>query len=70
MVGTWECGSKGLKMVGWMFCPVVFGSGSLLSGPHGPDMFGLYAIGSGIDRINDTLYWRGGRSYIKKRKCR
>ena len=53
----------GLKMVGWMFCPVVFGSGLLLSGPRGPDMFGLYAIGSGIDRINDTLYLRGGRSY-------
>ena len=59
---TWEFGSKGLKREGWMFGPV-FGGGLLLSGPSGPDMFELYAIGSGIDRINDTLYLRGGRSY-------
>ena len=60
----------GLKMVGWMFYPVVFGRWLLLSGPRGPDMCGLYAIGSGINQGNDTLYLRGGRSYIKKSKCR
>ena len=54
----------GLKKVGWMLiCPVVVGTWLLLSGPLGPDMFGLNAIGSGINRINETLYWRGGRSY-------
>ena len=37
MVGTWECGSKGLKMEGWMFGPV-FGGGLLLSEPRGSDV--------------------------------
>ena len=54
----------GLKDVGWMLnCPVVVGTWLLLSGPLGPDKIGLNAIGSGINRINETLYWRGGRSY-------
>ena len=60
----------GLKMVGWMFCLVVFGSGLLPSGPRGPDMCGLYAIGSGINRRNNTLCLRGGSNYIEKSKCR
>ena len=40
-----------------MFCPVVFGGGLLLSEPRGSDIWGLYAIGSGVNRNNDTLYW-------------